>query len=139
MMEFMRIFLYLIIYSVTGWVYETILCSVLARKFVNRGFLTGPWCPIYGFGALLVIFPLQRLKDDLLPLFLSSMVLTMLLEYLTSYVMEKLFHTRWWDYSDKKFQLNGLHLPGRGHCIFGDVGYCGKMGAPRGWWLRWQN
>ncbi len=106
-MQFMRIFLYFIIYSIAGWIYETILCSVSARKFVNRGFLTGPWCPIYGFGALLVIFPLQKFRDDLLPLFLSSMVLTMLLEYVTSYVMEKLFHTRWWDYSEKKFQLNG--------------------------------
>ena len=92
-------FLYFIIYSFLGWVCEVIFCSVPARKFINRGFLMGPVCPIYGCGALLVIGFLMPFKDSLVMVFAVGMVVTSLLEYITSYAMEKLFHSRWWDYS----------------------------------------
>lgn len=100
------VFLWFIIYSFIGWLYETILCSAKEKKFVYRGFLNGPYCPIYGFGALLVLYALGRIENPVI-LFFSSALLTCTLEYITSFVMEKLFHARWWDYSDMKFNING--------------------------------
>ena len=80
-----RMFLYLIIYSVVGWVYESTLCSITQRRLVNRGFLNGPLCPIYGFGAVAVILLLPGGQDEsLIKLFLSSSVLCCILEYFTS-------------------------------------------------------
>lgn len=93
-------------YSVVGWVYESIICSVSAKRWVNRGFLNGPYCPIYGFGAVIDILILGDLQNPL-HLFMSGMILTCTLEYLTSYAMEKMFHARWWDYSERNFNLNG--------------------------------
>lgn len=101
-----NIFLWLITYSIIGWIYESILCSVIEKRFVNRGFLNGPYCPIYGFGAILDILILGKIQDPVL-LFIFSAVLTCTLEYITSYLMEKLFHARWWDYSNRKFNING--------------------------------
>jgi len=108
--------LYFFFYSVLGWVYETILCSVRERKFVNRGFLYGPYCPIYGFGALLVILVLGRVENPIV-LFFASTILTCSLEYATSWVMEELFHARWWDYSNRKFNINGRI------CLLGAVAF----------------
>ena len=90
-------FLWFVIYSLIGWVYESILCSVAGKKLVNRGFLNGPVCPIYGTGAVVVVFALSSLADKPVLLFLTSAILTTTLEYLTSWLMEKLFHARWWD------------------------------------------
>lgn len=101
-----NIFLWLIIYSVIGWIYESTLCSITEKRFVNRGFLNGPYCPIYGFGAILDILLLGWVKNPIL-LFVLSAILTCTLEYITSYLMEKLFHARWWDYSNRKFNING--------------------------------
>lgn len=95
-----------IVYSFIGWVYESILCSVIEKKWINRGFLNGPYCPIYGFGALLDIIFLGRFSN-VFEIFFFGVLLTCSLEYLTSFCMEKLFHARWWDYSDKKFNING--------------------------------
>ena len=95
------------IYSFLGWLCETVYCSVGQRRFVYRGFLNGPVCPIYGFGALLVLFFLMDVKDNLLALFTAGMVVTSTLEYLTSFLMEKLFHAKWWDYSNRPFNLHG--------------------------------
>lgn len=94
-------------YSVMGWMCETVYCSVLQRQLVNRGFLNGPVCPIYGFGAMFVIWFLLPVQDSWILVFLLGMVMTSTLEYLTSVVMEKLFHARWWDYSAHKFNING--------------------------------
>lgn len=99
-------FLWLMIYSVFGWIYESTLCSVRERKFINRGFLNGPYCPIYGFGAVLDILILGKIENPVLLFFLGAIV-TCTLEYVTSYVMEKMFHARWWDYSYMKFHING--------------------------------
>ena len=98
------------IYSFMGWIWESIILP-LARKQMpyNRGFLNGPWLPIYGFGAMLVIvlFDTHKVNYPIYTLFLSSGVVACILEYFTSFIMEKLFHQRWWDYSQKAFNLNG--------------------------------
>lgn len=99
-------FLWLMIYSVIGWIYESTICSIGKRKLINRGFLNGPYCPIYGTGAVLVLLVLGRLRNPVL-LFFAGAVLTCSLEYLTSWLMEKLFHARWWDYSKRKFNIGG--------------------------------
>lgn len=103
-----KVFLWLIIYSFFGWVYESILCSVTSGAPVNRGFLNGPLCPVYGFGALVIIFVFWADPGiTVWNLFFSSMVLTCTLEYFTSWAMEKLFHARWWDYTHYHFNING--------------------------------
>ena len=99
-------FLWLMIYSIIGWVYESTICSIGQRKLINRGFLNGPYCPIYGTGAVLVLLVLGRIQNPVL-LFFAGAVLTCSLEYLTSWLMEKLFHARWWDYSKRKFNIGG--------------------------------
>lgn len=106
--------LYFFLYSFLGWAQETIQCSIKEKHFVNRGFLNGPLCPIYGCGALLIftfLLPIKRgISSPLLavPLvFLCGAVIASALEYVTSWAMEKLFHARWWDYSDKKWNING--------------------------------
>lgn len=103
----MKYFLYFIIYSFIGWLMEVVLKSKDEHKFVNRGFLIGPICPIYGFGVLLIILLVGNSKSDLLAVFLKSILVCSVLEYFTSYFMEKLFHARWWDYSKNKYNING--------------------------------
>lgn len=103
----MNLFMYFLIYSFLGWVAETIYCSYFEKRFVYRGFLNGPYCPIYGFGALLVIYSLESFKDSTIMLFFMGLLLTSVLEYLTSFIMEKLFDMKWWDYSNKMFNING--------------------------------
>ena len=106
------VFLWFITYSIFGWVYETILCSIKNKRFINRGFLNGPYCPIYGCGAVLDILLLGKIHNTIL-LFFAAALLTGGLEYITSVIMEKLFHARWWDYSDKKFNIHGrVYLTG---------------------------
>lgn len=99
-------FLWFVIYSVIGWVYESIYCSVENKKLMNRGFFNGPYCPIYGSGAVLNLLCLNKEMNPIL-IFLSAALLSGILEYLTSYFMELLFDARWWDYSDKRFNVNG--------------------------------
>lgn len=101
-----RLFLWFLCYSIVGWVYETIVCSISERKFVSRGFLEGPYCPIYGAGALLDLFLLGWISNPLI-LFFAGMLVTGVLEYLTSWILEELFHARWWDYSQWKWNING--------------------------------
>ncbi len=101
------------LYSFAGWLWESIVCSLYDHgRLINRGFLNGPYCPIYGWGALCGILLLRSIDSPVF-LFLCAGVSTCTLEYLTSYAMEKLFHARWWDYSDKPFNLNGrIYLNG---------------------------
>ena len=101
-----KFFFLLVIYSMIGWIYECIVESIRQKKIVNRGFLNGPYIPIYGFGALIDVVFLGWCKDPVL-LFCLSALLCCTLEYITSVVMEKLFNARWWDYYDFKFNLNG--------------------------------
>lgn len=101
------LFLLFLIYSFLGWFMEVTLQFIEKKRFVNRGFLIGPYCPIYGWGCLAIILLLYKYKDDFLTLFCMAIVICSILEYSTSFIMEKVFHTRWWDYSDKKFNING--------------------------------
>lgn len=100
-------FLYFIIYSVLGWMAETVYCSVPKGHFVERGFLRGPLCPIYGAGAVIILRALEPYIDNIPVLFILGLILTSLLEYITSFLMEKIFHMRWWDYSEHRFHING--------------------------------
>lgn len=104
---FLRYFLVFLIYSCIGWCMEVIISLIEKKRFVDRGFLLGPYCPIYGFGMLLIVFLLRNYMDEPLVLFVLSMVICMILEYFTSYFMELIFKARWWDYSRKKYNING--------------------------------
>ncbi len=104
---FLLSFMLFIIYAFLGWLMEVIGQLVIKHRFVNRGFLIGPICPIYGWGCLILTYMLDRYKSNLVVLFVMAIVICSILEYLTSYFMEKIFKTRWWDYSDKRFNLNG--------------------------------
>ncbi len=103
------------IYGILGWVYESLFCILKTKKWEKRGFLFGPCCPIYGFGAvaisliaaLLPASPQEPLWAGLLRIFLISVFGSMILEYATSVALEKAFHAVWWDYSDMPFNLNG--------------------------------
>ena len=107
MYRFFYLFLLFLIYSFIGWIID--ICDILyhSKKLVNRGFLIGPICPIYGVGVLLMIHLLSRFTDTPLAFLILATSIFMTLEYLTSYIMEKLFNARWWDYSNRKFNLNG--------------------------------
>ena len=102
-----KLFLLFIIYAFLGWVVEMFYNYYEHKKFVNRGFLIGPYCPIYGVGGLTVTVFLTKYQDSIFVTFGMSIILFAVLEYFTSYLMEKLFKARWWDYSDKKFNING--------------------------------
>lgn len=99
-------FLWFLFYSFVGWMYESILVSCQQHRLVNRGFLNGPLCPIYGTGAILGVAILGNVRNPII-IFLISMVGATILEYTTSWVMEQLFHARWWDYSNFRFNLQG--------------------------------
>lgn len=107
MNRFWVLFLMFSIYSFLGWVCESTYCSVPVGRFINRGFLNGPFCPIYGAGGMLVIFLLSPLQNRVILLFIAGTALTSVLEYLTGCAMEKLFHTKYWDYSDQRFNFQG--------------------------------
>lgn len=102
-----KLFLYFFIYSVLGWACETIYCAICQGKFSDRGFMYGPYCPIYGFGGMIVVMCLQPFHASPVAVFFLGMLLTTILEYMTSYVMEKLFNAKWWDYSHLPFNING--------------------------------
>ncbi len=106
-MNLSNLFLLFICYSFLGWLMEVIVSYMGNKKFVNRGFLIGPYCPIYGVGGLAATLTLTSHKDSIIILFVMSMFLFAILEYFTSYLMEKLFKARWWDYSNYKFNING--------------------------------
>lgn len=86
---------------------EVIVGLIQHKRFINRGFLVGPLCPIYGVGSVIILLTLGKYDDDPLVLFLLSVILCAVLEYFTSYLMEKIFKNRWWDYSEFKFNING--------------------------------
>ena len=95
------------VYSFIGWLVEIFERIIIEKKFINRGFLIGPYVPVWGFGAILMTLLLHNYVNEPLVFILLAMFISGVLEYLTSYFMEKIFHARWWDYSDHKFNLNG--------------------------------
>ncbi|ADY56050.1 protein of unknown function DUF1113 [Syntrophobotulus glycolicus DSM 8271] len=100
-------FLWLMSYSFIGWAYESIICSIGQKELINRGFLNGPVCPVYGFGALAVIFFLDQRTYSIVMLFFIGMFLTCTVEYITAILLEKLFNAKWWDYSQYRFNIQG--------------------------------
>lgn len=116
-----HLFLWFLLYSCVGWIYESILVSILEKHWVNRGFLNGPVCPIYGAGAALGILLLSGLKGHPVLIFLISALGASVLEYITSWAMEKMFHARWWDYSDYRFNIQG-RVSLLGAVVFGAAG-----------------
>ncbi|MDO4976608.1 MAG: hypothetical protein Q4E53_05020 [Eubacteriales bacterium] len=111
MATFLQILHYFLIYAFLGWVVEVVYHVVCQGVIVNRGFLNGPLCPIYGFGMLLCLGLLLPLSDNLLILFLGGMFLTTSIELFGGWILEKLFHMRWWDYSDQPYNLHGYICP----------------------------
>lgn len=107
MLDFNTLFLYFIIYSVIGWIAEMLYCRIFDGRFSDRGFLYGPYCPIYGFGGLIVLILLEPFNSDPMMLFLLAVIFTTILEYITSFAMEKIFNAKWWDYSNMPINLNG--------------------------------
>ena len=107
MLTVSKYFLYFITYSFLGWLMEVCCGLIEQKKFVNRGFLIGPICPIYGYGVLAIIFLIGNDTSDVLGVFLKAILICSILEYFTSYFMEKIFKARWWDYSKRKFNING--------------------------------
>lgn len=105
---------YFFFYSIAGWILETVCCSLYYRKIANRGFLKGPVCPIYGTAAVVLGVCLMPFYDKfgytwyIIPIvILLGVVIANTVEFLTSYVMEKLFHARWWDYSNEFLNIQG--------------------------------
>lgn len=98
---------YFYIYAFLGWCVEVVYAAVNRGVFVNRGFLNGPLCPIYGFGVTAVLAALTPLKENLLLLYAGSVLLTSALELATGFVMDKLFHHKWWDYSSAPANVGG--------------------------------
>ena len=101
-------FLIFIMFSMVGWISEVLYVGIFhEHKFVNRGFLYGPLCPVYGFGGVVILLLPPVLYQTWIPLFFASMILCTIVEYFVSWFMEKLFNARWWDYSHYKFNING--------------------------------
>ena len=93
--------------SFIGYLLEVFWCYLSSKKFVNRGFLCGPVIPIYGVGAVLILFCLLRYYEDPVVVFVFGVIITSALEYFTSFLLEKIFHNKWWDYSERKYNING--------------------------------
>ena len=100
-------------FAFLGWVWESIYCTAKDRMWANRGFLYGPVCPIYGCGGIIGLFACDLAKGGVLPqlspwqMFAAGFAVSMILEYPTSWILEKLFHARWWDYSRVPLNING--------------------------------
>lgn len=102
-----QILWFFFLYGFLGWCTEVAFQAIRLGKFVNRGFVNGPICSIYGFGVLSVLLVLEPLKENLLILFFGSVVFTSLLEFVTGWVLEKLFHDKWWDYTNRPLNIKG--------------------------------
>lgn len=99
--------LYFFIYAILGWILETLYALGILGHFVKRGFLYGPLCPIYGWGAVILISCLKRYKSKPLKLFVYSAIIFSFFEYVASFALDALFADRWWDYTNEFMNLNG--------------------------------
>lgn len=116
--ELSKAFIVFILFSAIGWLCEVAYVGIFfEHKFVNRGFLFGPLCPIYGVGGILILMLPQQLQNPIWLLFFTGMFFCSLVEYIGGFALEKIFHTKWWDYSNKKITINGhsisLNIHGR--------------------------
>lgn len=106
-MDIYKIFLLFMFYSFFGWLMEVTWVFIRTKKVVNRGFLIGPYCPIYGVGGVIITLTLTKYYGSPITLFIMAMTICAILEYITSYLMEKFFNARWWDYTNYKYNING--------------------------------
>lgn len=117
--SFCYLFILFIIYSFIGYISELIYCSIQFKKIIlNRGFFIGPYLPIYGVCCIMMTFFLEKYNHDLIALFIMSVVLCSIIEFITSYILEKIYKVRWWDYSNMKFNLEG-RICLLNSCLFG--------------------
>ena len=107
MNKIIEIIFIFVIYSFIGWILESVYKSILQKKIVNSGFLIGPFCPIYGYGALIMYYCLIGLKSDIFLLFISSLVILSVWEYIVGWGLEIVFKTKYWDYSNKFLNIGG--------------------------------
>ena len=112
---------YFIIYSFFGWVIESVFKTILERKLINSGFLYGPFCPIYGFGALIMLIFLKDFKDNITLLFITAFFVLSIWEYIVGVLLEKAFKTKYWDYSQNKFNIKG-RVCLMNSCFWGGLG-----------------
>ena len=103
-----QVLLWFVLYSILGWLVESVYMSICNRKITNRGFARGPMCPIYGFGALTVFFTLHPYSENPVRLFLLGMFLATTLEFITARIMQRFFGEIWWDYQEKPFNYQGI-------------------------------
>ena len=102
-----EIILYFIIYSFLGWIMESTFRTIKEKKIINTGFLKGPFCPIYGFGAIIMFLFLDQFENKPILLFFIAMIILTIWEYIVGVLLEKIFKTKYWDYSDHKFNFQG--------------------------------
>lgn len=105
--DILKLITYFIIYSFLGWAMESTFRTICERKLINTGFLKGPFCPIYGIGATIMILFLSNLSNRPILLFLIATIVLTIWEYIVGVMLEKLFHTKYWDYTDHKFNFQG--------------------------------
>ena len=104
MSKFQKIVIYFTIYALFGWIAEEIFCVIYTHEFVKRGFLFGPICPIYGYGALILILFFKNYKNKPIKLFFLSAIIFSIFEYITDFFLQALFALRWWDYTGRFFK-----------------------------------
>ena len=107
-MNIQNIYLLFWIYSILGWFMETTLVSIENKRFINRGFFLGPYCPIYGTGGVLLLL-ISKYQGEPITVFLLSIIICSIVEYLTSYLLELIYKVRWWDYSNRFFNNSYRH------------------------------
>ena len=107
MQGFIYLFATFLFFSIFGWFWEVNISLIKFKKFIDRGFLLGPYCPIYGIGCVCFIYLIGRFEDNLILLFIINTIVGSILEYLTSFILEKFFNARWWDYSKLPLNING--------------------------------
>ena len=107
MTELYFIALYFFVYGFLGWCTEVAFAAWKEHRFVNRGFLNGPICPVYGIGVTLVVHFLSPYRSNLIILYITSTILVTALEWLTGFILERVFHNKWWDYSNMPLNLKG--------------------------------
>ncbi|MEG0793724.1 MAG: putative ABC transporter permease [Lachnospiraceae bacterium] len=103
-----HVILWFLTYSMLGWLIESIFMSICNKKLTNRGFAKGPFCPIYGVGALTVFFILRPYSDNVVILFFMGSILATFIELITAHIMKRMFGEIWWDYTEKPFNYKGV-------------------------------
>ena len=107
LVQILKLLLYFIVYSFFGWIIESVFKTILEKKWVNSGFLYGPFCPIYGFGAGIMMIVLKPFEKNIIMLFFAAFFILSIWEYIAGWLLEKKFNTKYWDYTDNFLNING--------------------------------